>query len=62
MGVFQGDLNQRRATQRDILNAALERGYRSLADDGIARVLEGVTSLSEVARVVDLTQHTLRTP
>ncbi|HAN55565.1 MAG TPA: secretion system protein E [Betaproteobacteria bacterium] len=56
------ELVARRATQRDILNAALERGYRSLADDGIARVLEGVTSLSEVARVVDLTQHTLRTP
>jgi type II secretory ATPase GspE/PulE/Tfp pilus assembly ATPase PilB-like protein len=55
------ELVARRATQRDILNAALERGYRSLADDGIARVLEGYTSLAEVARVVDLTQHNLRT-
>ncbi|MHB1332423.1 MAG: GspE/PulE family protein [Sulfuriferula sp.] len=51
------DLVGRRASHREILNAALERGYRSLAVDGINRVLEGKTSLAEVARVVDLTQR-----
>jgi type II secretory ATPase GspE/PulE/Tfp pilus assembly ATPase PilB-like protein len=35
--------------------AALEHGYHPLAEDGIQRVLDGVTSLAEVARVVDLT-------
>ena len=53
------DLVARRASQREILNAALARGYRSLAVDGISRVLEGKTSLAEVARVVDLTQRIL---
>lgn len=53
------DLVARRASQREILNAALTRGYRSLAEDGLSRVLEGKTSLAEVARVVDLTQRIL---
>ena len=39
----------------EIRKAAIERGYRPLAEDGIRRVLEGVTSLTEVSRVVDLT-------
>jgi type II secretory ATPase GspE/PulE/Tfp pilus assembly ATPase PilB-like protein len=51
------DLVGRRASHREILNAASERGYRSLAVDGINRVLEGKTSLAEVSRVVDLTQR-----
>ena len=38
------------------LRQALERqGFRSLADDGIGRVLDGSTSLAELARVVNLT-------
>jgi len=53
------DLVGRRASHREIHNAAVERGYRSLALDGINRVLEGKTSLSEVSRVVDLTQRVL---
>ena len=53
------DLVGRRASHREIHNAAVERGYRSLALDGINRVLEGKTSLAEVSRVVDLTQRLL---
>jgi len=51
------DLVVRRATIREIRHAASEKGFRSLADDGLRRVLEGLTSLDEVARVVDLTER-----
>jgi type II secretory ATPase GspE/PulE/Tfp pilus assembly ATPase PilB-like protein len=43
------------APLHDIRRAAIALGYHPLAEDGVARVLEGVTSLAEVARVVDLT-------
>jgi general secretion pathway protein E/type IV pilus assembly protein PilB len=51
------DLVVRRATYREIRNAAIEKGFRSLAEDGLRRVVEGATSLEEVARVVDLTER-----
>jgi type II secretory ATPase GspE/PulE/Tfp pilus assembly ATPase PilB-like protein len=51
------DLIARRASIRDIKHAALERGFRPLAQDGIRRILQGVTSVSEVSRVVDLTDR-----
>jgi type II secretory ATPase GspE/PulE/Tfp pilus assembly ATPase PilB-like protein len=34
---------------------ALARGFVPIAEDGLRRVLEGVTSIEEVGRVVDLT-------
>jgi general secretion pathway protein E/type IV pilus assembly protein PilB len=49
------ELIARRATARELSKVALEKGFRTLADDGIRRILEGVTSLAEVSRVVDLT-------
>lgn len=51
------ELVARRATAREIRNAALGRGFRSLAEDGLRRVLDGSTSIEEVARVVDLTER-----
>ena len=33
---------------------ARARGHRSLAEDGLRQVLDGSTSLAELARVVDL--------
>ncbi|OIR01695.1 type II secretion system protein E [mine drainage metagenome] len=57
---MDGDLDElvaRHATSREIRNAALGKGYRALADDGLRRVLDGSTSLAEVARVLDLTEH-----
>ncbi|MDP1526638.1 MAG: GspE/PulE family protein [Rhodocyclaceae bacterium] len=51
------DLVVRRATLREIRRAASEKGFRTLAEDGLRRVLEGITSLDEVARVVDLTER-----
>jgi general secretion pathway protein E/type IV pilus assembly protein PilB len=51
------ELVARRATQREIRQAALGKGFRSLADDGLRRVIEGATSLEEISRVVDLTER-----
>jgi len=56
------ELIARRATARELCQAALEKGFRTLADDGMGRVLEGKTSLQEVSRVVDLTRLSGRQP
>ncbi|HZX27261.1 MAG TPA: GspE/PulE family protein, partial [Telluria sp.] len=47
----------RRASTRELRNAAVAAGFRTLIDDGMRRVLEGTTSLDEVSRVVDLTDR-----
>ena len=44
----------RRATPRALTRLALSKGFRPLAEAGMARVLDGSTSLEEVSRVVDL--------
>ena len=49
------ELVARRATARELLKAALDKGFSTMADDGARRVLEGVTSMDEVSRVLDLT-------
>ncbi|MEM7406789.1 MAG: GspE/PulE family protein [Pseudomonadota bacterium] len=51
------ELVARRATTREITKLAVSKGYVNLAEDGVRRVLEGVTSLEEVARVLDLTDR-----
>lgn len=43
-----------RASARDIKNAAREKNFVTLADDGIRRVLDGTTTLAEITRVIDL--------
>ena len=53
------ELVSRRATTREISKVASAKGFRSLAEDGIRRVLEGQTSLAEVSRVVNLTDRVL---
>ena len=52
------DLISRRASIRDLKNAALEKGFRPLAQDGIRRIVDGHTSIAEVSRVVDLSDRT----
>ena len=47
----------RGATTREMSRAAYAKGFRPLAQDGVRRVLEGLTSLEEVSRVVDLTDR-----
>ncbi|MFZ2525723.1 MAG: secretion system protein E, partial [Candidatus Ferrigenium altingense] len=49
------DLVSHRASTRQIHEAALAKGFRPLAIDGIRRIMQGITSLAEVSRVVDLT-------
>jgi len=56
--VMDGDLDElvaRRATAKEIRAAAMAKGFRTLADEGMQRVIEGATSLVEVAREIDLT-------
>ena len=53
------ELIARRATGREIRTAASARGFRTLADDAISRVLMGQTSLEEISRVVDLTDRVI---
>lgn len=49
------ELVARRATARELRTAAMARDFRPLAEEALARVLDGTTSLVEVARTVDLT-------
>ncbi len=51
------ELIARRATGREIKEAARKRGFRTLAEDAIARVIDGQTGLDEISRVVDLTDR-----
>ncbi|MDO8263854.1 MAG: ATPase, T2SS/T4P/T4SS family [Gallionella sp.] len=51
------DLISNRASTRQIREAALAKGFRPLAVDGIRRILQGITSLAEVSRVVDLSDR-----
>ncbi len=56
--LMDGDLDElvaRRATAKELRAAALTKGFRSLAEEGIERVIDGSTSIAEVARSVDLT-------
>ena len=55
---FDSDIDEliaRKGTQRDLLRMALSKGFKTLADVGAGRVLDGSTSLEEMSRVVDLT-------
>lgn len=45
----------RRAHLDELRKMALEKGFTTLADDGVRRILEGYTSIDEVMRVIDLT-------
>ena len=45
----------RSATRTEMREAAVKSGFRELAEDGVRHVLSGLTSLSEISRVVDLT-------
>jgi general secretion pathway protein E/type IV pilus assembly protein PilB len=56
--VMDSDLDElvaRRATLKELRTAALAKGFRPLAEEGLARVIDGTTSLAEIAREVDLT-------
>ena len=45
------------ATMSQLYDKVIENGFIPLAEDGIRRVLEGLTSLDEITRVIDLTNR-----
>lgn len=47
------------SSERDIWRAAKHQKIRRMAQDGIVKVLQGVTSLDELGRVVDLNEESL---
>ncbi len=53
------ELIARRATSRELHDHAMANEFQSLAEDGIRYVMQGDTSLEEVARVVDLTDRVM---
>jgi len=56
--VMDADLDELvacRATAKELRAAAAAKGFRPLAEEGLKRVIDGVTSLAEVSRAVDLT-------
>jgi type II secretory ATPase GspE/PulE/Tfp pilus assembly ATPase PilB-like protein len=57
---FDRDLDEliaRGATAKELHANATAKGFRSLPDSAIKRVREGLTSIDEIARVVDLTER-----
>lgn len=55
---FDADIDEliaRRGTPREIKKLAVSKGFRPLSDVGSSWIIEGVTSIDEVSRVVDLT-------
>ena len=50
-------LISRRAHLDELQKMALDKGFVTLAEDGVRRVLEGYTSIAEVMRVIDLTSR-----
>lgn len=54
---FDEDLDEvvaRNESKAELKALAVKKGFKSMKDDGILKVLEGVTDLAAVARVVDL--------
>ncbi len=57
MDADMDELVARRATRIELQTLALSKGFKPLSDDGMRRVLEGVTTIDEVSRVIDLTDR-----
>ncbi len=63
VGIFEGiimnkkveDVSVTSGGERDIANAADDQGIPTMREDGILKILEGITSYEEVSDVVDLT-------
>jgi general secretion pathway protein E/type IV pilus assembly protein PilB len=59
MDTDMDELVARRGTARELREAALSKGFQTLADAGIRRIIEGSTTIAEVSRTVDLTGRLL---
>ena len=55
MDADMDELVARRSTMKELRTAAMTKGFKPLAEAGLARVLDGSTTLMEVSRAVDLT-------
>ena len=56
--VMDSDMDElvaRRSTAKDLRAAALAKNFHPLAEEGVARIIDGTTSLAEVSRMIDLT-------
>jgi len=51
------ELIARQATMRELKEHAINAGFKTMADDGVRRILEGLTTIEELSRVVDLTSR-----
>ncbi len=54
---FDPDLDEllaRRVSSNELHTMAVAKGFRELAETGLSRIMAGITSVEEVARVVDL--------
>lgn len=50
------ELLARNGTKAELKAVALKKGFKSMKDDGILKVLEGMTDISAISKVVDLTK------
>jgi general secretion pathway protein E/type IV pilus assembly protein PilB len=60
---FDAELDEliiRNASLGEMTTHALAHGFSPIVNDGLRRVLEGLTSIDEVGRVVDLTARIKR--
>lgn len=48
------DLLDHRGTKSDFLKLAVKKNFKTLADDGARKVIEGTVSIEEISRVLDL--------
>lgn len=54
---FDEDINEvvaKGGTKADVKALALEKGFKSMRDDGMLKVLEGITDFAALAKVVDI--------
>ncbi|MDH5722139.1 MAG: ATPase, T2SS/T4P/T4SS family [Alphaproteobacteria bacterium] len=57
--LFDSELDEiiaRNESKAELREAALKKGFKSMKDDGILKILEGLTSFEAISRVVDLTK------
>lgn len=51
------DLIARSATPHEVETHAKQHGFKTLADEGLNKILDGTTSIEELSRIVDLTHR-----
>ena len=48
------DMVARSCTKAELKTVAVEKGFKSMKDDGILKILEGITTLDALSKVVDI--------